>query len=220
MADSGSSPHRGITLWCQWPSCQGPAIIIGSVQELVGPLSVDCGWVTENVWSAISISVAAHIIVQAGSSLRYTSKLLARQANSPKQLLAAQWRVWHSIQSEPLIQTHLRSASSAAIFRVNLSGGKVHNQLLAKMVKRCSWGMCRSDTRYPERLVGGVKFIPFPKWKKTMPSNREKCLRWIKACNRPHEQLNLSLVEKSYSYFICTKVVKIAVIWVFGVMLS
>ncbi|KAG1654669.1 Maleylacetoacetate isomerase [Nymphon striatum] len=55
-----------------------------------------------------------------------------------------------------------------------------------EMVKRCEWGLCNSDSRYPERLIGGVEFIPFPKPKR----NLETCKRWIKACGRPHEQLN------------------------------
>jgi hypothetical protein len=67
------------------------------------------------------------------------------------------------------------------------------------MVKRCAYGLCRSDTRYPDR-VEGVKFHPFPKPK----SNLEKCLRWIKACNRPHAQLNVDTIFKTT--YVCSKV--------------
>ncbi|KAM3611186.1 uncharacterized protein V6R79_014647 [Siganus canaliculatus] len=67
------------------------------------------------------------------------------------------------------------------------------------MVKRCSWGKCKSDTRYPDRLKGGIRFIPFPKPK----SNPEKCLLWIKLCGRPHTQLNPSKIDKNS--FVCSK---------------
>ena len=50
------------------------------------------------------------------------------------------------------------------------------------MVKKCSWGRCKSDSRNygkkPE--MEGVTFIPFPKPK----NQKEKCLRWIKLCGR------------------------------------
>ncbi|XP_046340081.2 uncharacterized protein LOC124121143, partial [Haliotis rufescens] len=67
------------------------------------------------------------------------------------------------------------------------------------MVKRCSHGLCNSDDRYPERLGGGVKFIPFPKPK----TDYEKCLRWIKLCGRPHNQLNPSNIN--CNRYVCTK---------------
>lgn len=61
------------------------------------------------------------------------------------------------------------------------------------MVKRCAYGLCNySNTRYPDRNKG-VLFYPFPKPK----TNLEKCLRWIKACNRPHEQLNVDKITKN-----------------------
>lgn len=70
------------------------------------------------------------------------------------------------------------------------------------MVKRCQYGLCKSDTRYPERLEGGIVFIPFPKPKRSL----EKCKRWIKACGRPHDQLNVDKVNGNYNLFVCTKV--------------
>ena len=55
--------------------------------------------------------------------------------------------------------------------------------------KHCSWGTCRSDARYPDKLHKSLKeleatgkkaFIPFPK-----PSQGvDKCQRWINACSR------------------------------------
>lgn len=54
--------------------------------------------------------------------------------------------------------------------------------------KRCSWGQCKSDTRYSHREhMKDVYFIPFPK-----PKRQEKrCLEWIAACGRPTYQLNV-----------------------------
>jgi len=43
------------------------------------------------------------------------------------------------------------------------------------------------DCRYPERM-GAVKFHGFPNAKKEL----DKCLRWMKACGRPHDQLNIT----------------------------
>uniref|UniRef100_A0A8W8NT97 THAP-type domain-containing protein n=1 Tax=Magallana gigas TaxID=29159 RepID=A0A8W8NT97_MAGGI len=67
------------------------------------------------------------------------------------------------------------------------------------MVKTCAWGRCNSDTRRPERIQG-VHFIPFPKPK----TQKDRCLRWIKACGRPHYQLNESRINRHT--FVCTKV--------------
>ena len=48
---------------------------------------------------------------------------------------------------------------------------------LSNMPKHCSWGQCRSDSRYPKE---GVTFIPFPKpWE--FP---EKAKRWAFLCGR------------------------------------
>ncbi|KAG7175796.1 uncharacterized protein LOC121855848 [Homarus americanus] len=66
------------------------------------------------------------------------------------------------------------------------------------MVKRCCYGLCDTDSRYEDRLKGGVYFIPFPK-----KSNKEKCLKWIKACGRPHSQLNVDKINRST--YICSK---------------
>ncbi|XP_062584151.1 uncharacterized protein LOC134279217 [Saccostrea cucullata] len=67
------------------------------------------------------------------------------------------------------------------------------------MVLRCAWGTCNVDERYPERLKNGVKLILFPKPK----TNLEKCLRWIKACGRPHDQLNVQRINKHKA--VCSK---------------
>ncbi|XP_046572861.1 uncharacterized protein LOC124280913, partial [Haliotis rubra] len=72
------------------------------------------------------------------------------------------------------------------------------------MVKRCSWGTCNSDTRYPERLAGGITFIPFPK----PARNFDKCQRWIRLCGRPKYQLNMEILRdhsRGKHFFVCTK---------------
>ncbi|XP_052762887.1 uncharacterized protein LOC128205353 [Mya arenaria] len=66
------------------------------------------------------------------------------------------------------------------------------------MVQRCAWGTCNADERYPDRLNGG-RFIRFP----TPKSDFEKCKRWIKACGRPHEQLNVKRINKHKA--VCSK---------------
>ncbi|RUS90309.1 hypothetical protein EGW08_001907, partial [Elysia chlorotica] len=67
---------------------------------------------------------------------------------------------------------------------------------------RCSWGNCKSDYRYPERCVG-IKFIPFVQPARTKPWNHAKCLRWIKACGKPYDRLNIDKVNKNH--YICSK---------------
>ena len=47
-------------LTLQWLPCQAPGVI-GSVLELVGPVSEYCDWVRWKVWSATSISVWQHV---------------------------------------------------------------------------------------------------------------------------------------------------------------
>ncbi|XP_048759607.2 uncharacterized protein LOC125669203 isoform X2 [Ostrea edulis] len=66
------------------------------------------------------------------------------------------------------------------------------------MVKHCSFGTCKSDSRYPDKL-NGAKFIPFPKPK----TNFQKCVRWIALCRRPQYQLNVNKITKDT--YICTK---------------
>lgn len=53
------------------------------------------------------------------------------------------------------------------------------------MVKRCAWGTCKSDSRYPERLFRKaegitVTFHRFPSEKK----HKERREAWIRACCR------------------------------------
>ena len=51
------------------------------------------------------------------------------------------------------------------------------------MVKRCAWGTCKTDSRYPERLVKGgkvINFHPFPSEKKF----KERRELWIRSSSR------------------------------------
>ncbi|XP_023200442.1 nucleolar protein 58-like [Xiphophorus maculatus] len=57
------------------------------------------------------------------------------------------------------------------------------------MVLHCQWGICTGDVRYPDRICGS-KIHRFPK-------PEAECLAWIKACGRPHEQLNLCRINKN-----------------------
>lgn len=61
------------------------------------------------------------------------------------------------------------------------------------VTKRCAWGTCKNDSRYPERMVKNsngdpVTFFHFPGEKR----QAEKRSRWIMACRR-------------YDSFVCTK---------------
>ncbi|XP_073720253.1 uncharacterized protein [Misgurnus anguillicaudatus] len=67
------------------------------------------------------------------------------------------------------------------------------------MPKRCAYGLCKSDTRYPKSLDGGVEFFPFPKPK----TQGEKCRTWITLCGRPHSQLNVDRINKNT--YVCSK---------------
>ncbi|XP_033730606.1 uncharacterized protein LOC117320019 [Pecten maximus] len=72
------------------------------------------------------------------------------------------------------------------------------------MVKRCCWGTCNTDSRFPDRLEGGVTFIPFPKPGRSL----EKCKEWIRLCGRPQSQLNEEILRersKAKHLFVCSK---------------
>ncbi|KAH3708611.1 hypothetical protein DPMN_068066 [Dreissena polymorpha] len=51
--------------------------------------------------------------------------------------------------------------------------------------------------------MNDAKVITFPKPKTQV----EKCLRWIKACGRPHEQLNVTKID--VNKVVCFSVYKI-----------
>ncbi|VDI67900.1 Hypothetical predicted protein [Mytilus galloprovincialis] len=59
-------------------------------------------------------------------------------------------------------------------------------------------------SRYPDRLEGGIVFIPFPKPGRSL----EKARRWIRLCGRPLEQLNEEIIKeraKAKHLFVCSK---------------
>lgn len=72
------------------------------------------------------------------------------------------------------------------------------------MVKNCSHGLCKNDSRKPNsktmsnRYGDKVFFVHFPGKKR----NAAKAKTWIHACRRPKDQLNLS--KLSYHHFICS----------------
>ncbi|KAG5283563.1 hypothetical protein AALO_G00043430 [Alosa alosa] len=71
------------------------------------------------------------------------------------------------------------------------------------MVKRCCYGTCNTDSRYKDR-VENIVFVPFPK----PPKEMGKCLRWIKLCGRPHQQLNVNKLRNhgtAKHFYVCSK---------------
>ncbi|KAJ8300784.1 hypothetical protein KUTeg_022303, partial [Tegillarca granosa] len=54
-------------------------------------------------------------------------------------------------------------------------------------------GDCVIRSRYPK----GFRFIPFPKPRR----NKDKCLRWIKLCGRPNDQLRVYIVDGNRHLF-------------------
>ena len=81
-------------------------------------------------------------------------------------------------------------------------------------VKKCAWGTCKSDSRYKEKdYMKDVDFFTFPSpnLDDDLDSNTVKCRQWIKACNRPTDQLNLKIIhedkiKRKYYYRVCSKV--------------
>ncbi|KAF3844531.1 hypothetical protein F7725_007694 [Dissostichus mawsoni] len=86
----------------------------------------------------------------------------------------------HSRVSSPLFDSGLH---------LNGNGNNTH----------CAYGLCKSDSRYPISLEGGVIFYPFPKPK----TREERCRQWIKKCGRPHAQLNMANINKHK--YVCSK---------------
>ena len=106
-----------------------------------------------------------------------------------------------SIEMDPLLSpSHKRLLSNPTLATVTMRERSV--KLLAEdnMPKRCAYGTCKSDTRYPQSLEGGVVFFAFPKPK----TQEERCRVWIKQCGRPHDQLNPSKINKNT--YVCSKV--------------
>ncbi len=51
------------------------------------------------------------------------------------------------------------------------SSHRFYGLYASKMEKRCTWGTCNTDSRYPERIGNIIYFITFPESK----PNRAKC---------------------------------------------
>ena len=78
--------------------------------------------------------------------------------------------------------------------------------------KRCSWGLCKSDSRYPDKLPDGIQFIPFPKpgfMKMKMTEKEreretqktEKSKRWLFLCGREDFK---TLDQINSNRYVCT----------------
>ena len=80
-------------------------------------------------------------------------------------------------------------------------------------VKHCAWGTCTSDSRDKEKEhMKNVKFYSFPKpdLQDNLCDKTVRCRNWIKACGRPHTQLNLEKIDQDYKkyryyYVVCSK---------------
>ena len=66
--------------------------------------------------------------------------------------------------------------------------------------KTCSWGTCNSRSNKEETKRANITFRKFPQ----PATQKEKCMEWIRRCNRPHEQLHLEKV--GHYHFVCSKV--------------
>ena len=99
-------------------------------------------------------------------------------------------------------RNHRPPLSSTSVIMRNSSTLQFYKDILIYfnkiMVKTCSWGKCNSDTGYAER-IHGESFILFPKPK----TNKATCLRWVKACGRPHYKFGLSSIDGDT--FVCSK---------------
>lgn len=73
--------------------------------------------------------------------------------------------------------------------------------------KHCCYGTCTNDSRkfgqpgHPE--MEGVFFIPFVKPARQL----KKCKEWIRLCGRPHDRLNVEILDshKGRNIYICSK---------------
>ena len=81
-------------------------------------------------------------------------------------------------------------------------------------VLRCALALCNSDGRYKDRdYMKDVTFytFPTPDLNNDYDENTIKCREWIKACDRPADQLNIKKIhedklKRNYYYKVCSKV--------------
>ena len=78
--------------------------------------------------------------------------------------------------------------------------------------KHCVWGLCKSDSRYPDNLSEGTYFIRFPKLgnvkegmthleKQKEIDKTNKCKRWVHACGRK----NFTVKDVKKDTYICSR---------------
>lgn len=70
------------------------------------------------------------------------------------------------------------------------------------------------DSRYPDRL-GNIQFHPFPK----PPRNLEKCMKWIRLCGLPHQQLSVDKLRNHSTgkhIYVCSKVTQLYILHLFN----
>ena len=67
--------------------------------------------------------------------------------------------------------------------------------------KHCCYGQCKIDSQYRDQHPD-VVLLSLPK----ALSKLEVCTEWIKACGRPHEQLNPDKITKHH--YVCSKVME------------
>ncbi|XP_029106354.1 zinc finger protein 300-like [Scleropages formosus] len=66
------------------------------------------------------------------------------------------------------------------------------------MAKRCCWGKCGADSRFPER-ARGLRFVP-------LPEAREERLLWMRLCGWPHDQYaSEGPAEGERRLFVCSR---------------
>ena len=82
-------------------------------------------------------------------------------------------------------------------------------------VPRYAWGVCNRDGRYKHKdYMKNVSFFTFPKPNLADSADPKtvQCHQWIKACDRPCDQLNIKYIaediaKRKYYYRICSKVI-------------
>ncbi len=64
------------------------------------------------------------------------------------------------------------------------------------MEKRCAWGTCNTDSRYPERMGNRIYFITFPESKQ----NKAKCPQVFNPNTNEDKNVDFLVVIDSLSY--------------------
>ncbi len=81
------------------------------------------------------------------------------------------------------------------------SSHRFYGVYASKIIKRCAWGTCNTDSRYPERIGNIIYFITFPESKQ----NRAKCPQIFNPNTNEDKNVHSLVVIHSLSYnFICS----------------